>query len=141
MLRKIFTYGLMLTLLVSMTGLSITWHICNTLNVVNTEECGMEDMAPNKMSSGCCEKDEAKVTISGYMPVCCEIEVVENKVSDQFLFVNSETNKNTQFTIILISANIGLESNPLQHSKLDLHNTSPPHLDNNIYLQNSILLI
>jgi len=141
MLRKIFTYGLILTLLVSITGLSVTWHICNTLNVVNTEECGMEDMAPNKMSGSCCEKDDAKVTISGYMPVCCEIEVVENKISDQFLFANNETNKNIHFTIILISTNIVLESNTSQHSELNVHNTSPPHLDNDIYIQNSILLI
>jgi hypothetical protein len=141
MLRKIFTYCLILTLVVSITGLSVTWHICNTLNVVNTEECGMEDMAPNKISDGCCEKDDAKVILSGYMPVCCEIEVVENKISDQFLFVKNETNKNTLFTVILISTNIVLESNPTQHSQLNLHNTSPPHLDNDIYLQNSILII
>jgi len=141
MLRKIFTYGLILTLLVSITGLSVTWHICNTLNVVNTEDCGMEDMASNKLSSGCCEKDDAKVTISGYMPVCCEIELVENKVSDQFLFVNNESNKNSNFNVILINTNLLWDSNPLEHSEYNLHNTSPPHLDNHIYLQNSILLI
>jgi hypothetical protein len=141
MLRKIFTYGLILTLLVSITGFSITWHFCNTLNLVNTEECGMEELAPNKMSSGCCDNDDAKETISSYMAVCCEIEVVENKISDQFLFVNNETNKNSPFTVILIGANFVLESNPSQHSELNLHNTSPPHLVNDIYLQNSILLI
>lgn len=141
MLRKIFTYGLILTLLVSITGLSITWHICNTLNVVTTDECGMEDMTPSKMSGGCCENDEAKVTISGYMPVCCEIEVVENKISDQFLFVNCETNKNNSLSVILICTPILLDSNQLEHSEYNLHNTSPPHLDNDIYLQNSILLI
>ena len=141
MFRKFYTYGLILILLVSTTGLTITWHLCKTLNVVSTEECGMEDIAQNKMSSGCCEKDEPKVTISGYMPVCCEIELVENKVSDQFLFVSNETNKNTNFTVILINTNIHLDSNPLDHFKHNLHNTSPPHIDNDIYLQNSILLI
>jgi len=141
MLGKLYTYGLILILLVSTTGLTITWHLCKTLNVINTEACGMEDLAPTKMSSGCCEKDEAEVTISGYMPVCCEIEMVENKVSDQFLFVNIETNKNTNFTVILISTNIHLDSNPLHHFQHNLHNTSPPHLDNDIYIQNSILLI
>ena len=141
MLRKIYTYSLILTLLVSTTGLTITWHLCKTLNVVNTEECGMEKIASKKVSSGCCEKDDTKVTISGYMPVCCEIELVENKVSDQFLFVNNETNKNTNFNVILISSTVHLDSNPLEHSEYNLHNTSPPHLDNNIYLQNSILLI
>ena len=141
MLRKFYTYGLILILLVSTTGLTITWHLCKTLNVINTEACGMEDLAPTKMSSGCCEKDEAEVAISGYMPVCCEIEMVENKVSDQFLFVNIETNKNTNFTVILISTNIHLDSNPLDHFQHNLHNTSPPHLDNDIYIQNSVLLI
>jgi len=141
MLRKIFTYGLILTLLVSTTGLSVTWHICNTLNVVDTEECGMEDMAPKKMSSGCCDNDDVKETISSYMPVCCEIEVVENKVSDQFLFVKNETNKNAQFDAVLIGTNIVLEPNLVYHSENNLHNSSPPHLDNKIYIQNSILLI
>ena len=141
MLRKFYTYGLILILLVSTTGLTFAWHFCNTLNVVNTEECGMEDMTPGKMSFGCCEKGEAEVTISDYLPVCCEIEMVENKVSDQFLFVNIETNKNTNFTVILISTNIHLDSNPLHHFQHNLHNTSPPHLDNDIYIQNSILLI
>jgi hypothetical protein len=141
MLRKIYTYGLILILLVSTTGLTITWHLCKTLNVVNTEACGMEDMASNKMSPNCCEKEEAKVTISGYIPVCCEIELVENKVSDQFLFVNNETNKNTNFTVILINTNILWDYNPLEHSEYNLHNTSPPHLDRDLYIQNSILLI
>jgi hypothetical protein len=141
MLRKIFTYGLILTLLVSITGLSITWHICNTLNVVDTEECGMEDMTPNKMSGSCCEKDDAKETLSSYMPVCCEIEVVENIISDQFLFVNYETNKNINLSVILINTPVLLDSNPLEHSEYNLHNTSPPYLNNDIYLQNSILLI
>ena len=141
MLRNLFTYGLILTLLISITGISITWHFCRTLNVVNTEECGMEDMASKKVSSGCCEKDDAKVTISSYMPVCCEIEVVENKVSDQFLFDNYETNKNNNFSVILISFKVGLEFNLLQHSDFALHNTSPPHVVNDIYLQNSVLLI
>ncbi|MCH7771773.1 MAG: hypothetical protein IIA49_12285 [Bacteroidetes bacterium] len=139
--KKLYTYGLILILLVSTTGLTITWHLCKTLNVINTEACGMEDLAPTKMSSGCCEKDKAEVTISGYMPVCCEIEMIENKVSDQFLFVNIETNKNTNFIVILIKTNIHLDSNPLYHFKHNLHNTSPPHIDNDIYLQNSILLI
>ena len=141
MLGKLYTYGLIIILLVSTTGLTITWHLCKTLNVINTEACGMEDLEPTKMSSGCCEKDEAEVTISGYMPVCCEIEIVENKVSDQFLFVNIKTNKNTNFTVILISTNIHLDSNPLDHFQHNLHNTSPPHLDNDIYIQNSVLLI
>ena len=141
MLRKIFTYGLILTLLVSITGLSITWHFCKTLNVVNTEDCGMEDMATSKMSGGCCENDESTVTISGYMPVCCEIEVVENKISDQFLFVNYETNKNNTLSVILISTTVQLDSNPLEHSEYNLHNTSPPHLDNDLYIQNSIFII
>ena len=139
--KKLYTYGLILILLVSTTGLTFAWHFCNTLNVVNTEACGMEHMINNKLSSGCCEKDDAEVTISGYMPVCCDIEVVENKVSDQFLFVNIETNKNTYITVILIKTNIHLDSNPLDHFKHNLHNTSPPHIDNDIYLQNSNLLI
>jgi len=141
MLRKFYTYGLILILLVSTTGLTINLHLCKTLNVVNTEACGMEDMASNKMSSGCCEKEEAKVTISGYLPVCCEIDMVENKISDQFLFVNNETNKNTSFTVIFINTDILWDSNPLEHSENNLHNTSPPHLDNDIYIQNSILII
>jgi len=141
MFRKFYTYGLIIILLVSTTGLTFTWHLCKTLNVVNTEACGMENMASNKVSSGCCEKSEAKVTLSGYMPVCCEFEMVENKISDQFLFVNNETNKNINFTVILINTNILLDSNPLNHFKHNLHNTSPPHLDNNIYIQNSSLLI
>ncbi|MCH6575559.1 MAG: hypothetical protein IH795_10225, partial [Bacteroidetes bacterium] len=69
MLRKFYTYGLILILLVSITGLTFTWHFCKTLNVVNAEACGMVNIALTKVSSGCCEKDEAKVTISGYMPV------------------------------------------------------------------------
>jgi hypothetical protein len=141
MFRKFYTYGLILILLVSTTGLTITWHLCKTLNIVNTEACGMEDMASNKVSSGCCENDEAEVTISSYIPVCCEIELVENKISDQFLFVNYETNKNNNLNVILISTPVLLDSNPLEHSEYNLHNTSPPHLDNDIYLQNSILII
>jgi len=141
MIRKIFTYGLILTLLVSITGISVTWHICKTLNVVNTEECEMEDMASQKMSSGCCEKDNAIETISSYVPVCCELEVVENKVSDQFLFDNYEPIKISKFSVILFTTSIGLESNQLQSSDFELHNTSPPYITNDIYLQNSLLLI
>ena len=141
MFRKFYTYGLILILLVSTTGLTITWHLCKTLNVVSTEECAMEDMASNNVSPSCCETEDAKETISGYMPACCEIELVENKVSDQFLFVSNETNKNTNFTVILINTNILWDSNPLEHSKYNLHNTSPPHLDRDLYIQNSILLI
>ena len=141
MIRKIFTYGLILTLLVSITGISVTWHICKTLNVVNTEECEMEDMTSHKMSSDCCENNDATETISSYIPVCCEIAVVENKVSDQFLFDNYELTKNTKSSVILISTSIGLEYNPIQSTDFELHNTSPPHFDNHIYLQNSILLI
>lgn len=141
MLRKIFTYGLILTLLVSITGISVTWHICKTLNVVNTEKCEMEDMTSHKMPSNCCENDDATETISNYLPVCCEYEVVENKISDQFLFDNYELTKNNHSSVILIGSSDGLTSNPITKSVSEIHNTSPPHLDNHIYLHNSILLI
>ncbi len=60
MFRKFYTYGLILILVVSTTGLTITWHLCNTLNVVNTEACGMEDMAPTKVSPAAVKKTKQK---------------------------------------------------------------------------------
>ncbi len=141
MKKKIYIYGLIITFFISTTALPLTQRICRMMEMTVAESCEMQEMATNNMMSGCCEKDKAKVTISGYVPVCCEIEVSENKLSDQFIFVNNEKNKNTYFTLILINTNILLDSDPSNHSKHNLHNTSPPHFNNDLYIQNSVLLI
>ena len=86
MLKKIYIIGLIISFLFSTTGFSITQHICKMMEEASAEQCNMcaDTQIPETMP--CCENDNFadEVITSGNFSGCCEIQVVNNKVEDEF---------------------------------------------------------
>ena len=104
MIKKFYIVGLIFSFLFSTTGLSITQHICQMMNEVSSEQCGMctENEIPE--TSSCC-KDEnfaGEIITSGNFSECCNTQVVENKVEDQFS-LSSNTKHITNIVAISVS--------------------------------------
>jgi hypothetical protein len=140
MIKKIYISVLVLILLVSTTGLTYTFHVCKMMSEEEAELCEMEEM---KMMSHCCsEGNENGQTIRGYQQDCCESRTIENRISDEFIFVKSE-NVQDNILIVLLAESEILNSNPNLNlfSKNNLHNNSPPGRENNLFIINSSFLI
>jgi hypothetical protein len=140
MLKNIYISGLVFILLISTTGLTYSFHLCKMMSEEEAELCEMEDM---KIMTGCCsEGKEDGHIIKSYEPDCCEFQTVEKKVSDQFLTIKIETNKENTLTVNIVNAEI--LNNNLYTGNSDryaIHNNSPPGRENNLFIINSSFLI
>ena len=140
MIRKIYISALVIILLVSTTGLTYTFHLCKMMSEEEAELCEMEDM---KIMSGCCSegKEDGQI-IKSYQPDCCEFQTVEKRISDEFLSLKIETNKDNALTINSVNAEI-LNNYLFSCNQVysNLHNNSPPGRENNLFIINSSFLI
>jgi hypothetical protein len=142
MKKKVYIYILILTFFASTTALPLTQHLCKMMDN-SEEECMMHSQPMKSMMHDCCsDRNISKVVFSDFAQNCCEVQVVDNRITDEYLSVNKDTYKENTFIVILLSADLLFnEINPLSISSHNIHNTSPPFYRNDLYIHNSILLI
>ena len=144
MMKKVYIIGLILSFLFSTTGFSITQHICKMMEEASAEQCNMcaDTQIPETMP--CCENDNFadEVITSGNFSRCCEIQLVNNKVEDEFLYLKVEVKNDLTSSIVELPLSVIINDNQTvkSHSPFAF-DSSPPSLENDLYIDNSVLII
>jgi hypothetical protein len=144
MMKKIYILGLIVSFLFSTTGFSITQHICKMMEEVSSEQCGMctENEIPETLP--CCEDENyaGEIITSGNFSECCNTQVVENKVEDQFLYFKEELKNNLTSSVIELPLSVLINDKQIVKShSLYAFDSSPPLHGNHLYIFNSVLII
>ena len=144
MFRKIYILSFVLTFFISTTGLPLTLHICKMMEMDKMNECSICNIDKNKIQLSCCsdEIEAERNVITDYNDPCCELTIVDKKLSDKFFF--SQNNSKEEFRLLSVS----IENGNLNQNNFSLYtsnkfiNESPPGLlTNHLYLNHSVLLI
>ena len=144
MMKKIYIIGLVFSFLFSTTGYTITQHFCEMMEEASSSECGMcaDTQVPDKMP--CCEEDNfsGDILASGNFSGCCKIQLADNNIEDEFLFIKQEIKVHDSSLSIMLSSNTySIENNVLKSHSPYAFDSSPPALENNLYISNSVLII
>ena len=113
------------------------------LDASENVECSMHNPSSQQMMHhDCSDGNKVQQIIKSSFSPCCEIQTVDNKITDEFLSVEKDVFKENTFTIILLNVGILFNSiNPSSISYFNIHNTSPPSPEADLYIHNSTLLI
>ena len=145
MLQKIYISSLIIILIFSTTGYTITEHICKMMErSLVDQECMMHDNMEAPESMSCCENEDVDCGSNSQFPLsdCCEDQTTSNKVEDDFISFKQELK--TQFTSLVVSLSthtIIEDENRVTTHILLAFDSSPPSSANTIYIFNSVLLI
>lgn len=143
MKKRILILSLTLLFLVSTTGLPVSYHLCQMMEQKSLSECEVCTVEKEETFSCCAEETmEYSVRISSENPVCCQDELVYNKVEDEFL--NTKTEAKVFITVehsIITSVSLADFSHNLLTQKYLTSSSPPTFLTNDIYLNNSVFLI
>ena len=145
MLQKIYISSLIIALIFSTTGYTITEHFCKMMDrSFADQECTMHDNMETPESMSCCENEDSDC--GGKAPLtssdCCETQSINKKVEDDFISFKQEI-KN-KFTSIIVSLSLHTlieDENRVTSHILLAFDSSPPSSTNKIYIFNSVLLI
>ena len=107
-------------------------------------ECAMCDPSVVEVQMACCSEDveEDKHMITVVKDQCCELSVVDRKLSDKFFF--SKLNLKEEFSLvsILVEDNYNNQNNfSFYTSNRSITESPPGLLTNQIYLNLSVFLI
>lgn len=143
MMRKIYIYSIIILFFSSTTALPFTQHLCKMMDTDESVECSMHNPSPQQMKHhNCNSASEVKLIIKKSFSDCCELQIVDNKITDEFLSVDKNLIKENTYTIILLDIdNLFNKINPSKVSYYKIHNTSPPSSEEDLYIHNSILII
>jgi hypothetical protein len=144
MIKKIYIVGLILSFLFSTTGYTITMHFCKMMEEASSEQCGMcENMEQPESMQGCeAMETECEIeTIEDHYN-CCNTQVIDNKVEDEFLYLKIEVKNDLTSSIVALPVSVIINTNQTvkSHSPFAF-DTSPPSLENDLYIYNSVLII
>jgi len=123
------------------TGLPVTLHYCNMMEVASTEVCDMHNVEAEKP---CCasELSDYPVKITSDNSPCCQNELIYNKVDDDFLFSKSNVSLFSSSEILLQQIAIISDAGNFNMTDFFYSDSSPPFLiDPEIHITNSVLLI
>lgn len=139
MKRKVYILTLLGIFFISTTGLPLTVNICGMKNMQSPKECKMH---MDNMQGKCHEdKSAGEVNMTKDMPACCQIKIVNNNITDNFISSLNDAGTKTSVKIILVSGILNFT--PEINLSYNIYTSGSPPLisDNHIYLTNSILLI
>ena len=142
--KRIFILILVLSFLVSTTGLPITYHLCKMMETKSLSECDVCINEMEEIAFSCCSGRtfENKVTIASENTACCEDEFVYNKVDDEFVNIKTDVNYFTSSEILLQLIVLIPHTFDFSLEVFFYCDTSPPLLINSeLYIANSVLLI
>jgi hypothetical protein len=104
----------------------------------------MDDNMNGMESMTCCENEELDCEGNSQLPLsdCCEDQTISNKVEDDFIFFKPDLKKESSSIIVAISSHSKVKDEKCVSKHLPYaFDSSPPQLNNNIYIFNSALLI
>jgi hypothetical protein len=102
--------------------------------------CSTEE---EKENNSCCSKeDDFSVQIKKqHADECCEIKVIDSSVKDYFLINKSETKTEVKVLSFFTILNNNVNTNSSNGFDFRTFNSSPPLIESELYILNSILLI
>ncbi|NNG26966.1 MAG: hypothetical protein HKM87_05530 [Ignavibacteriaceae bacterium] len=126
-MKKIYIIGLILSFLFSTTGYTITMHYCKMMEETSSSECGIcaDTEVPEEMP--CCEEDNfsSDIITSGTFSDCCEIQVVDNKLKDEFS-ISGNTKIITCIVVVSIKPSILQSEKEGKNFQQNKFNLPPP---------------
>ena len=110
---------------------------------ISSEQCNMcsETEIPETIS--CCEENNfaGEILTSGSFTDCCNTQVIENKVEDDFLYLKQEVNNDQCSIVIVLPASLLVNDiEILKSTSSYTFDSSPPSRKNDLYNYNSVLL-
>jgi hypothetical protein len=144
MIRKIYILSFIVTFFISTTGLPLTLHICKMMEMEKMNECSICNSSKDKIQMPCCseEMQTERNAITDSKAPCCELTIVDKKLSDKFFF--SQNNSKEEFrllTVLIENGNFNQNSFSLYTSNKFVNGSPPGLLTNHRYLNLSVLLI
>ena len=144
MIKKFYIIGLILSFLFSTTGYTITMHFCKMMEEASTEQCGLCEVMEQPESMQGCESMETECeleTVEDHSN-CCETQVIDKKVEDDFLYFKEEVKNDLTSSVIELPLSILINDKQIVKShSLYAFDSSPPLHGNDLYIFNSVLII
>ena len=142
MKRKISILTLTFLFFAATTGLPVTLHFCKMMESASLDTCEIHNIV--EFSVLCCENEltEYQVKLTSENSLCCQSELIYNKVDDEFLFNKSNksllsSDENLFQLVALIPPSFYLAI-----QKSFYNDSSPPFLiDPDLHITNAVILI
>ena len=142
--KKIKIFSLVSIILVSTTGLPVTYHLCNMMNQKSLDDCEVCKSETEEYKASCCSMtfDDGVPAISKDNSSCCQTEFVFNKVEEEFLIDKIDFNFISATHIIPQAVTLIPTSSGISNSLTFQCDSSPPFLINpDLHISNSVFLI
>jgi hypothetical protein len=143
--KKIKIFSLVSIILVSTTGLPVTYHLCNMMNLKSLDDCEVCKSESEESNDSCCDAMDTNAglpAISKDNTSCCHTEFVFNKVEDEFLIDKIDFNFISSTQIISQAVTLIPTSSCISNSLTFQCDSSPPFLINpDLHISNSVFLI
>lgn len=126
----------------STTGLPISLHYCQMQDSSSLSSCEMCSPKENLSESSCCEEEsDFSVQIkSDNSDQCCATQIIDKSISDNFIPLKLEIRQDPSSTVIYLTDLISKQL-ILNHQFINSAASPPFTQHNDLYLQNSVLLI
>jgi hypothetical protein len=145
MKKKIKIFSIISIILVSTTGLPVTYHLCNMLDQKFLNDSEVCDSKTEESNISCCSMtnlENGLPTISKNNSSCCQTEFVFNKVEDEFLLDKIDFNFISSSQIIFQAVTLIPTSSGIPNTITFQCDSSPPFLINpDLHISNSVFLI
>ncbi len=127
MMKKFYIVSLVISFMLSTTGLTFTQHICKMIEEASAEECNMCTDLPIQETMPCCEDENLTGVIitTGNFSDCCDTQVIDNKVEDEFS-LSGNTKLITSIFVISISPSILESEKEGTNFQQNKYNLPPP---------------
>lgn len=127
--NKYITFLFIAVFMLSGTGLPFVVHLCNSMNEVSFESCGMCETYSIPSQPTFSRSDD-----------CCNTTELIASVTDQY--ITSKTQHDVQaYTIEALPFVVNIEEPNTEHSKLYIGESPPISKDTPLFILNSIFLI
>lgn len=107
-------------------------------------QCSMCEPSEVEVQIPCCSdkmEDESNV-ITDFNDPCCELTIIDNKLSDKFFFTKLNLKEEFSLVSILVADNYENQNNfSISISNRFIGESPPGLLTNHLYLNHSVLLI
>ena len=143
LMKKKITIIVTISFLLSIVGAPISLHLCSMQGTISFSSCVSCSSEKPKTESSCCEEenDFTAQYISSSDGNCCVTQLVDSSIKDGFLIKSNEIKSDIKNFVSALRPPVENQtfSNKKYSSLFD--DSSPPSVNNNIYLLNSIFLI
>ena len=119
-------------------------HFCKMMEEASSVQCGMcENMEQPESMQGCeAMETECEIETVEDHSNCCDTQVIDNKVEDEFIYLKVEVKNDLTSSIVELPLSVIFNANQTvkSHSPFAF-DSSPPSLENDLYIYNSVLII